>query len=118
MNKQSFIKSKQWFTLIEIMFVVGILVILIGIGWVAGAKILRKSADTQINAELKMIQTAIDIYKTDKGFYPSEDNIVNQVKDLKVIPTNNGQFYDPYDEQYKYIIDQNGFFKVYSQSQN
>lgn len=106
------------FTLIEILFVITILVIIIGISWVSGAKILRKSANTQINAELKMIQSAIDLYKTDKGFYPSKNNIVNQIRDLKVIKISDGQFIDPYDEPYKYITNEDGFFKVYSQSQN
>lgn len=100
------------------MFTVSILIILIGIGMVAGNKILRKSAEVQINAELKMIQVAINIYKTDHKVYPDKDDIVNEVRDLKVIPTNNGQFIDPYDEEYKYLIDGNGFMKVYSESQD
>lgn len=110
--------KKNRFTLIEIMFVVTILVILIGIGMVAGSKIMRKSADTQINSELKMIQSAIEVYKVKNQVYPDKDNIVNEVMDLKVITINGSQFIDPYDEEYKYLIDVNGFMKVYSQSQD
>lgn len=105
------------FTIIEIMFVVSILIILISIGIVAGGKVMRASVNTQINAELKMIQTAIDIYKTDHKAYPDKDNIVNEVMRLKAVPNNGIQFIDPYDEEYKYLID-NGFMKVYSESQD
>lgn len=113
-----FIKSKQAFTLIEILFVVTILVILIGIGMVAGNKVMRASANTQINAELKMIQSAIDIYKSENKVYPDKDNIVNEIRKLKVIPTKGSQFIDPYDEEYKYLIEKNGLMKVYSESQD
>lgn len=106
------------FTLIEIMFVVTILIILIGMGITAGSKVMRSAASTQINAELKMIQSAIDIYKSDKGVYPDQDNIVNEVRNLKVISITGAQFVDPYDEEYKYLIDVNGFMKVYSQNQD
>lgn len=118
MNKQKFIRSKQKFTLIEIMFVVTILVILIGIGLTAASRVMRASANTQINAELKMIQSAIDVYKSNKGVYPDKDNIVNEIRDLKVISITGAQFIDPYDEEYKYLIDDNDFMKVYSQSQD
>lgn len=99
------------------MFVVSILIILISIGLVAGGKVMRASTNTQINAELKMIQTAIDIYKTDHRVYPDKDNIVNEVMRLKAVPNNGAQFVDPYDEEYKYLMD-NGFMKVYSESQD
>ena len=113
-----FIKHKRTFTLIEIMFVVTILIILIGIGLTAGSRVMRASANTQINAELKMIQAAINIYKSDKGVYPDQDNIVNEVRKLKVISIRGVQFIDPYDKEYKYLIDENGFLKVYSPSQD
>ena len=53
------------------MFVVGILVILIGISWVAGSKILRKSAAAQTKAELKMLHAAVEAYKVRWGSYPT-----------------------------------------------
>lgn len=53
---------KKSFTIIEIMFVVVILVILIGIGFAAGAKVLRKTASAKTAAELKMLQSAIIQY--------------------------------------------------------
>lgn len=109
---------KKRFTLIEILFTVTILIILIGIGLAAGSKIMRKSADTQINAELKMIQAAINVYKIDNKVYPDKDNIVNEVMKLSSIKTTGNQFIDPYGEEYKYLIDENGFMKVYSESQD
>ena len=63
--------NKSKFTLIEIIFTVTILIILIGIGMATGSKIMRKSAEVQINAELKMIQAAVQAYKTRWGDYPT-----------------------------------------------
>lgn len=65
---------KHNFTLIEIMFVVGILVILIGIGGVAGNKILRKTAETKCKAEIKMLCAAVNQYKTRWGQYPEQSS--------------------------------------------
>lgn len=65
------------FTLIEILFVVTILIILIGIGMVSAGKLIRSSADTQIKAEIKMIQSAVEAYKVRWGDYPT--STANQV---------------------------------------
>lgn len=62
------------FTIIEIMFVVGILIILIGISMMASNKIIRKSAESQTKAEIKMIKSAIDAYKIRWGAYPKSKN--------------------------------------------
>ncbi len=62
--------NKRNFTLIEIMFVVGILVILIGISWVAGNKVLRKQAESHTRAELKLLHEAVKQYQTRWGNLP------------------------------------------------
>jgi hypothetical protein len=81
--------KKQNFTLIEIMFVVTILVILIGISWVAGSKILRKSAEAQTKAEVTMLYKACVVYKAHFGSYPVEttfDADMDFVEHLSKIP--------------------------------
>ena len=62
--------KKNRFTLIEIMFVVGILVILIGIGGIAGSKAIRKQMEVQTKAEITMLKAAVRQYKTRWGEYP------------------------------------------------
>jgi Tfp pilus assembly protein PilE len=78
--------KKQNFTLIEIMFVVGILVILIGISWVAGNKILRKSAENQTKAEVTMIHKACEAYNVRFDGLPStSDTTVNFINYLSKV---------------------------------
>ncbi len=62
------------FTLIELMFVVMILVILIGIGFVAGTKVLRKQAESKTRAEITMITSAVNQYKDRFGSLPKDSN--------------------------------------------
>lgn len=54
--------KKNKFTLVELMFVVAVLVILIGISWVAGAKVLRNQTVSKTKAEIKIIRSAIMQY--------------------------------------------------------
>jgi len=77
--------KKKNFTLIEIMFVVGILVILIGISWVSGSKILRKTAEAQTKAELVMILKACDAYKVRWGSYPKADGYNGPVDFMEML---------------------------------
>jgi len=114
--------NKKKFTLIEIMFVVGILVILIGIGGSAANKALRKQADMQIKAELKMIQSALAIYKNRYEFYPpmTDTEIITCSELLRQIEveSDSGRYYDAYEEPYKYTIEPTGQMKVYSTNQD
>jgi len=64
--------NRRNFTLVELMFVVGILVILIGISWVAGTKVLRKQAKSKTKAEITMLVAAVKQYKDRHGEYPPE----------------------------------------------
>lgn len=63
-------RSHSKFTLIEIMFVVGILVILIGISWTAGVKVLRQQAKAKTKAEISILNSACEQYKNRFGQYP------------------------------------------------
>ena len=114
--------KKKKFTLIEIMFVVGILVILIGIGGSAANKVLRKQADIQIKAEIKLIQSALAIYKNRYDFYPpmTDTEIITCSEYLRQIEveSDSGRYLDAYEEPYKYTIEPSGLIKVYSSNQD
>lgn len=62
--------NRRNFTLVELMFVVAILVILIGISWVAGTKVLRSQAKSKTKAEITMLVAAVKQYKDRYGNYP------------------------------------------------
>tara|TARA_R100000808_G_C2108921_1_gene123652 strand:+ start:49 stop:420 length:372 start_codon:yes stop_codon:yes gene_type:complete len=105
MHKKKFISNKRKFTLVELMFCVGILIILIGIGWINGAKVLRKSADTQIKAEIKQISALIRVYYDDHKVFPvKDDKILAEYLDYKMLNVQDGYFVDPYDEPYEMTV--------------
>ena len=77
---------KRRFTLIEILFAIAILVILIGISMIAGNKILRKTAEAQTKAEIKLLSSAIESYRSRWGQYPvSANNTVDFIEWLSKI---------------------------------
>lgn len=99
------------------MFTVGILVILISIGLVAGSKVMRSSADKQIKSEIKMIESALNLYKVEWKEYPplNSSNVLDCAELLKDLPMKKDtKYYDPYEEPYRYQINDKGFIKVYS----
>lgn len=63
-------RNPKYFTMIELMFVVAILVILVGISWVAGTKVLRGQTEAKTKAEITLLINAIEQYKTRWGSYP------------------------------------------------
>ena len=114
MHKQKFISNKRKFTLVELMFCVGILVILIGIGWVNGAKVLKKSADTQIKAEIKQIEALVRDYYDDHKVIPVKDKKINaKYLDYKMLTVQDGYFVDPYDDHYEFT-EENGRYTIKS----
>lgn len=114
--------NKQKFTLIELMFTIAILVILIGVGAAAANKVVRKQANIQIKAELKMIQSALTIYKNRYSFYPpmTDPEIITCSEYLRHIEVESdlGRYMDAYEEAYKYTIEPTGLIKVYSSNQD
>ena len=83
--------NKLKFTLIELMFVVAILVILIGISWVAGTKVLRGQAESKTKAEIKMLVSAMHQYKDRFGSFPDVKGTLNFGEYLsKVQPNTTG----------------------------
>jgi len=64
--------KKSKFTMIELMFVIAIVVVLMGISWVAGTKVLRAQVKAKTKAEITLISAAVTQYKTRWGSYPNE----------------------------------------------
>lgn len=60
----------KFFTLIELIFVIGILVILISISWVNGSKTIKTVSTKQVQAEILLIRTALRSYETRWGDFP------------------------------------------------
>lgn len=72
-NKRGRIKNQKGFTLIEILVVVAIIALLAGI---IVPKLMGRQEEaqrTKAAADIRNIQTALDLYKLDNGFYPSTE---------------------------------------------
>lgn len=78
--------------MIELMFVIAIVVILMGISWVAGTKVLRAQTKAKTKAEIVMISAAVNQYKTRWGSYPNEADYrdINFVNYLSKVKPNSG----------------------------
>jgi type II secretory pathway pseudopilin PulG len=85
------VMKKKNFTLIEVLFVILILIILIGISWVAGAKVIRSQNKTKMKAEVAIIESAIRQYKERYNSYPfSDTQLVNFAEKLSDVPLGAG----------------------------
>lgn len=59
------------FTLIELLITISIIAILSAIGLISFKVVLEKGRDAKRQADLKIIQSALEQYRTDQGFYPA-----------------------------------------------
>jgi len=64
---------KKNFTLIELLFVIFILIILIGISWIASNSVMRASKNKQTKSELATIETALESYHMRHNEYPDPE---------------------------------------------
>jgi len=68
---------RRGFTLIELLVVIAIIGVLAALLFPAGAAAKRKATVKRVEGELAQLQTAIEAYKTDKGFYPPDNELVS-----------------------------------------
>ena len=68
------------FTLIELLVVVGIIGLLSGIALVSLNSARTKARDGKRMADIESIRSALEMYKADKDFYPSN------LSDLTIVP--------------------------------
>lgn len=72
MNKEIVVKNKG-FTLIELLVVITIIGLLSTILMVSFSGIRERNRDSRRKADLLELKTALELYRSDKGFYP--DNV-------------------------------------------
>lgn len=65
-------QNTKGFTLIELLVVISIISILSAVTWVSFSQSSAKSRDSKRQADLKMLQIAIEAYKKDNGRYPAQ----------------------------------------------
>lgn len=81
-------KNKRGFTLIELLVVIAIIGLLASIVAVAVNSARKKARDVKRKADIKTIQTALEVYYDDNNSYPNSDLTAgNTIVDVKDMPT-------------------------------
>ncbi|NKB23830.1 MAG: type II secretion system protein GspG [Kiritimatiellae bacterium] len=115
-TKPVLISAKSAFTLIEILVVISIMIILVGI---VGINVLNKPGEARVTAakaQIEIFKTALQIYYTEQGRYPSQEQGLEALiekptrgpvtshypkggyLDTRTLPL------DPWDHEYVYLI--------------
>jgi len=63
--------NRKGFTLIEILIAVSIIAILTAIGIVSYASVNRRARDAKRFGDLEQIRSALEMYRSDNGYYPA-----------------------------------------------
>ncbi len=66
--------TKTGFTLIELLITISIIAILTTIGIVTYQQVLKNGRDAKRQSDLKGIQSVLEQYRVDQGFYPNNTN--------------------------------------------
>lgn len=66
--------NKKGFTLVELMVVILIIGILIGLSLVASVGVKKSARDGKRKSDLEQIRSALEMYKSDEGEYPDDDD--------------------------------------------
>jgi general secretion pathway protein G len=77
--KKILVSCRKGFTLIELLVSISIIAILIGIGLVSIRGIRAVARDGQRKTELEEIRSALEVYRTDEGSYPSANGPAHEV---------------------------------------
>lgn len=68
-------RDKFGFTLIELIVTITIMSILLSVGFLSYRTVLKNGRDVKRQADLKSIQSALEQYRADLGYYPREVNM-------------------------------------------
>lgn len=68
-------KTKNGFTLIEVLVASTIIAVLAAVGMVSYAQATKKSRNTKRKADLAQVQAALEMYRTDNAAYPIATDI-------------------------------------------
>jgi len=81
--------TNEGFTLIEILVAATIIAILSVIGVVSYTRINMRSRDAKRISDLEQVRSALEMYRTDKTYYPDTGTGFNQlsVLDSELVPT-------------------------------
>ncbi|OGG26969.1 hypothetical protein A2960_02370 [Candidatus Gottesmanbacteria bacterium RIFCSPLOWO2_01_FULL_39_12b] len=98
-------KMRQGFTLIEILVSATIIGLLSTIGFTGFQAITRSGRDALRKSDLEQIRSALEIYKSENGFYPTPQNTC-----APAVPTPYINTYpvDPKSADYRYCYNQTG----------
>lgn len=93
MKLQSLKKKKKGFTLLELLVVLAILAILIAIAIPVYKGQKEKAAITAHNANVRVLETAVESYKQDHGEYPETVDALkgNYIKSVPKVPACNNE---------------------------
>lgn len=69
--------SKNGFTLVELLITISIITILSAIGLVAYSSVVKQGRDSKRQSDLRSIQSALEQYHNDQGFYPTATGLDN-----------------------------------------
>jgi len=70
MNKN--FQKKSGFTLVELLIVISIIMILVTVGMMSYANAQKVGRDAKRKADLKQVQSALEMFRADNGFYPKD----------------------------------------------
>lgn len=77
---------KKGFTLIEILISISIIAVLTAVGIVSYVSINRNARDAKRRGDIEQIRSALEFYRSDKGYYPSRgDGIFIAASDLLLV---------------------------------
>ncbi|MCA5587771.1 MAG: prepilin-type N-terminal cleavage/methylation domain-containing protein [Finegoldia magna] len=94
MKLQTLKKKKKGFTLLELLVVLAILAILIAIAIPVYKNQKEKAAITAHNANVRVLETAVESYRQDKGKLPDDINELatgGYIKSVPAVPSSNDE---------------------------
>ena len=93
MKLQTLKKKKKGFTLLELLVVLAILAIIIAIAIPVYKNQKEKAAITAHNANVRVLETAVESYRQDHGEYPKNVDALkgNYIKSVPKVPVSNNE---------------------------